>query len=98
MWQPDGGGQTRIGVLTPHADIVPQSEFSALAPAGIVSGNGFRAIGVIKALEEALGLPILTRKQSRALARAAFSRLARISHRLRPNIRGDLDRTATWAG
>jgi maleate isomerase len=35
MWQPDGWGQTRIGVLTPHADIVPESEFSALAPAGI---------------------------------------------------------------
>jgi maleate cis-trans isomerase len=69
MWQPDGGGQTRIGVLTPHADIVPESEFSALAAAGIVSGNGFRAIGVIKALEEALGLPVLTRKPSRALAR-----------------------------
>jgi maleate isomerase len=35
MWQPDGWGQTRIGVLTPHADVVPESEFSALAPAGI---------------------------------------------------------------
>jgi maleate isomerase len=35
MWQPDGWGQTRIGVLTPHADIVPESEFSALAPAEI---------------------------------------------------------------
>jgi hypothetical protein len=97
MWQPDGWGQTRIGVLTPYADIVPESEFSALAPAGIVSGNGFRAIGMIKALEEALGLQVLIRKPSRVLARAAFSRLARISYRLRPNIRGDLDRTATWA-
>jgi maleate isomerase len=35
MWQPDGWGQARIGVLTPHADIVPESEFSALAPDGI---------------------------------------------------------------
>ena len=35
MWQPDGWGQTRIGVLTPHADIVPEAEFSALAPSGI---------------------------------------------------------------
>jgi signal transduction histidine kinase len=24
MWQRDGWGQTRIGVLTPHADIVPK--------------------------------------------------------------------------
>jgi hypothetical protein len=29
MWQPDGWGQTRIGVLTPHADIVPETEFKA---------------------------------------------------------------------
>src|SRR5436853_33169 len=35
MWQPDGWGKTRIGILTPHADIVPESEFSALAPDGI---------------------------------------------------------------
>ena len=41
MWQPDGWGQARIGVLTPHADIVPETEFSALAPAG-VSINAMR--------------------------------------------------------
>ena len=35
MWQPDGWGQTRIGVLTPHADVVPEAEFNALAPDGI---------------------------------------------------------------
>ena len=35
MWQPDGWGETRIGFLTPHADIVPEAEFSALAPDGI---------------------------------------------------------------
>ena len=35
MWQPDGWGQTRIGLLTPHGDIVPEAEFSALAPDGI---------------------------------------------------------------
>jgi maleate isomerase len=35
MWQPDGWGHTRIGLLTPHADIVPEAEFSALAPDGI---------------------------------------------------------------
>lgn len=35
MFQPDGWGQTRIGVLTPHADIVPEAEFNALAPEGI---------------------------------------------------------------
>jgi hypothetical protein len=39
----------------------------------------------------------VNRKPSRVLARAAFSRLARISYRLRPNIRGDRDRTAKWA-
>jgi maleate isomerase len=35
MWQPDGWAQTRIGVLTPHADVIPETEFGALAPDGI---------------------------------------------------------------
>lgn len=35
MWQPDGWAQTRIGVLTPHADVVPEAEFGAMAPDGI---------------------------------------------------------------
>lgn len=35
MWQPDGWGQTRIGILTPHADIIPEAEFSAMAPDGV---------------------------------------------------------------
>jgi maleate isomerase len=35
MWQPDGWAQTRIGVLTPHADVGPESEFGAMAPDGI---------------------------------------------------------------
>jgi maleate isomerase len=35
MWQPDGWGRVRIGVLTPHADVVPEAEFNALASDGI---------------------------------------------------------------
>jgi maleate isomerase len=35
MWQPDGWAHTRIGLLTPHADVNPESEFSAMAPEGI---------------------------------------------------------------
>jgi len=36
MWQPDGAGtRARIGVLTPHLDPVPESEFNALAPPGV---------------------------------------------------------------
>jgi maleate isomerase len=35
MWQPDGWGQTRIGVITPDGDIVPEMEFNALAPDGV---------------------------------------------------------------
>ena len=36
MWQADGWGwRARIGVLTPHADIGPESEFRAMAPDGI---------------------------------------------------------------
>ena len=36
MWQSDGAGwRARIGVLTPHMDTVPESEFQAMAPAGV---------------------------------------------------------------
>jgi maleate isomerase len=36
MWQPDGAGwRARIGVLTPHFDTVPESEFQAMAPEGV---------------------------------------------------------------
>lgn len=36
MWQADGWGwRARIGVLTPHADIGPESEFRAMAPEGV---------------------------------------------------------------
>jgi len=35
MWQPDGGARTRIGILTPHADVWPEAEFGAMAPDGI---------------------------------------------------------------
>lgn len=53
MWQPDGWGQTRIGILTPHADIVPEIEFSALAPEGVsihaarIPFGGYRPGGVM---------------------------------------------------
>jgi maleate isomerase len=35
MWQPDGWARTRIGILAPHADVGPESEFSAMAPNGV---------------------------------------------------------------
>jgi maleate isomerase len=36
MWRPDGWGVTgRIGVLTPHADVGPESELLAMAPDGV---------------------------------------------------------------
>src|SRR4051812_31359876 len=53
MWQSDGWGQTRIGVLTPHADVVPEAEFNALAPDGVsihaarVPFGGYRPGGVM---------------------------------------------------
>lgn len=35
-WMPDGAStRTRIGVLTPHLDAVPESEFQTLAPDGV---------------------------------------------------------------
>lgn len=37
MWRYDGwGGVTRVGVLTPHADVGPESELQAMAPEGVV--------------------------------------------------------------
>ena len=37
MWRSDGWGTvTRIGVLTPHADVGPESELQAMAPEGVV--------------------------------------------------------------
>lgn len=36
MWQPDGSGwRARIGVLTPHLDVQPESELQAMAPEGV---------------------------------------------------------------
>lgn len=35
QWQPDGGSRTRIGVLTPDFDPVPESEIAAMAPPGV---------------------------------------------------------------
>jgi maleate isomerase len=35
-WQPDGWGRrARIGVIVPHADLVPETELSAMAPPGV---------------------------------------------------------------
>lgn len=35
-WQPDGfGWQARIGVIVPHADLVPEAELRSMAPAGV---------------------------------------------------------------
>lgn len=53
MWQLDGFGQTRIGVLTPHFDVVPEAEFNALAPNGVsihaarVPFGGYKPGGVM---------------------------------------------------
>jgi maleate isomerase len=36
MWQPDGSGwRARIGMLTPHFDPVPESEFWTMTPEGV---------------------------------------------------------------
>jgi maleate isomerase len=36
MWRPDGAGwRARVGLLTPHFDPVPETEFRAMAPEGV---------------------------------------------------------------
>ena len=53
MWQSDGYGQTRIGVLAPHADVIPEAELNALAPDGVsihaarVPFGGYKPGGVM---------------------------------------------------
>ncbi len=48
MWQPDGAGsRARIGVLTPHLDPVPESEFQALAPEGVSIHAARVALGMV---------------------------------------------------
>jgi len=47
MWQPDGWGwRARIGLLTPHADIGPESEFQAMAPEGVSIHSARVPLGV----------------------------------------------------
>ncbi|SAL77897.1 Maleate isomerase [Caballeronia arvi] len=48
MWQADGFSTTRIGVLTPHADVVPESEFNAMRPEGISIHAARVPLGVYK--------------------------------------------------
>ena len=47
-WMPDGSGtRARIGVLTPHMDAVPESEFQALAPAGVSIHSARVPLGMV---------------------------------------------------
>ena len=64
-WNPDGwDAGVRIGVLTPHADIGPESELLVAAPLHAIGGNGFRAVGVIAALESRLPCAVVTANQA----------------------------------
>ena len=47
-WQHDGRGRlAQIGVLTPHVDFVPESEFQAMAPNGVSIHSARVLLGVI---------------------------------------------------
>lgn len=47
-WQPDGRGKlAQIGVLTPHVDFVPESEFQMMAPTGVSIHSARVLLGVI---------------------------------------------------
>ena len=48
MWQSDGAGSTaRIGVLTPHLDPVPESEFYTMAPVGVSIHTARVPLGIV---------------------------------------------------
>ena len=47
-WMPDGSaGRARIGVLTPHFDAVPESEFQAMAPDGVSIHSARVPLGMV---------------------------------------------------
>ena len=48
MWQRDGWARTRIGVLTPHADVWPEAEFGAMAPDGHAIAYGFTSSSYVR--------------------------------------------------
>jgi len=60
MWQPDGwDARVRIGVLTPHADVGPESELQAMAPGGVriyASRVPFAAMGAGGAMDPTIPL------------------------------------------
>jgi maleate isomerase len=60
MWQPDGWDvRVRIGVLTPHADVGPESELQAMAPDGArihASRVPFGAMGAGGAMDPTIAL------------------------------------------
>jgi maleate isomerase len=49
-WRPDGwGATTRIGVLTPHADLGPEAELNAMAPPDVTIHGSRAAFGAMAA-------------------------------------------------
>jgi maleate isomerase len=60
MWQPDGWDiRVRIGVLTPHADVGPESELQAMAPDGVrihAARVPFGAMGAGGAMDPTISL------------------------------------------
>jgi maleate isomerase len=57
------------------------------ADAAFIGGNGFRAVGIINALEEHLARPVFDRKPGRVLGRSAPIGEASVRCRLRSDIR-----------
>jgi maleate isomerase len=50
VWQPDGAGSlARIGLLIPHTDVVPESEFQAMAPDGVSIHAARVPLGMVNA-------------------------------------------------
>ena len=83
MWQPDGTGyRARIGVLTPHLDPVPESEFQALAPEGVSIHAARVPLGMVGPAGEII--PRVDAETARAFAEPpavdeAAARLAAVS-------------------
>ena len=74
MWQPDGvGSLARIGLLVPHFDPVPETEFKTLAPEGV-------SIHTARLLLGTLDLEGNTASQRGPAAARAFAEPPQVDH------------------
>ena len=75
-WMPDGAGtRAKIGVLTPHMDPVPESEYQAMAPDGVSVHVARVRLGMMDRMITYTGMRSGLRKVERLLDEFSFGRM-----------------------